>query len=117
MADNSKVFTELSSILRKNAKGMRIKRDEPDCLYIESSKLDEKGKPKFFGAVQVKKSYVAYHLMPIYEHPELFNGISDALRKHMQGKSCFNFTDFDKALFVELDRLTAKAVTLTGLKD
>ena len=113
MADSLKTFTDLSSILRKNAKGMRFKRDEPDCLYIESNKLDKKGKPKFFGAVQVKKSYVAYHLMPIYEHPELLNGISDALREHMQGKSCFNFSVSDKALFVELDRLTAKSATLS----
>ena len=46
--------------------------------------------------------------MPVYEDPALLSGISDALRKKMQGKSCFNFTADDALLFKELDALTKK---------
>ena len=44
--------------------------------------------------------------MPLYACPDLLNSISPELRKRMQGKSCFNFTAIDKALFAELKRLT-----------
>lgn len=62
----------------------------------------------FFGAVQAKKSYVSYYLMPIYEDSSLLDGISDRLRKKMQGKSCFNFTSDDMPLLKELELLTEK---------
>ena len=44
--------------------------------------------------------------MPVYVMPELLNGLSPELRRRMQGKSCFNFTKIDKALFEELAALT-----------
>ena len=61
----------------------------------------------FFGSVFIKKRYVSFHLMPVYVSPPLLENISDALRKRMQGKSCFNFTKADKELFRELADLTA----------
>ncbi|MEO6103348.1 MAG: hypothetical protein ABIP44_06880 [Pseudoxanthomonas sp.] len=85
---------------------MSIRTDEPGNLYVELPRVNPKDKPGFFGAVQTKKSYVSYHLMPVYEDPTLLAGITDALRKKMQGKSCFNFTAEDPLLFRELDTLT-----------
>jgi hypothetical protein len=108
MTDFTSTFASLSKILRKHASGMTIKADTPGNFYIDLPAATLKVKPKFFGAVQTKKSYVSYHLMPVYEDPALLNGISDALRKKMQGKSCFNFTQDDSALFKELDALTKK---------
>jgi len=63
-------------------------------------------KPLFFGAVQIKKNYVSFYLMPIYVQPKLLEKISEALKKRMQGKSCFNFKEVDKDLFEELGDLT-----------
>ncbi|MFZ3080944.1 MAG: hypothetical protein WA109_14800 [Bellilinea sp.] len=62
--------------------------------------------PLFFGSVQLRKNYVSFYLMPVYVFPDLLNGISDSLRKRMQGKSCFNFKQPDPALFEELAVLT-----------
>ena len=62
--------------------------------------------PLFFGSVQLCKNYVSFYLMPVYVFPDLLNGISDSLRKRMQGKSCFNFRQTDPALFEELAVLT-----------
>ena len=51
-----------------------------------------KGRPLHFGAVRIGKAYVSVHLMPVYMSSALITRISPALRKRMQGKSCFNFT-------------------------
>ena len=108
MTDFGTTFASLSKILRKHATGMSIKTDDPGNFYVELPAATPKAKPKFFGAVQAKKSYVSYHLMPVYENPALLNGISDTLRKRMQGKSCFNFTADDPLLLKEIDALTKK---------
>ena len=113
MTDFDSTFALLSDILRQHSFGMSIKTDDPANLYIELPAASTKGKPQFFGAVQTKKSYVSYHLMPVYEDPGLLDGISDALRKKMQGKSCFNFTAEDPLLFKELATLTKKCAAAT----
>ncbi len=56
--------------------------------------------------MRLGKSYVSYYLMPLYVCPDLLVGMSDALRKRMQGKSCFNFATPDEALFNELAQMT-----------
>ncbi len=43
--------------------------------------------------------------MPVYMYPALLDGASDELKRRMQGKSCFNFTSVDEALFDELAQL------------
>jgi hypothetical protein len=61
-----------------------------------------------FGSVRLGKAYVSFHLMPLYMNEALSGTISPALRKRMQGKTCFNFkTAPDAALLAELERLTA----------
>ncbi|HTR80774.1 MAG TPA: hypothetical protein VMM58_04020 [Bacteroidota bacterium] len=60
--------------------------------------------------VDLKKSYVSYHLMGIYMNPKLQAGISKQLKARMQGKSCFNFNTVDNVLFTELDQLTARSI-------
>ncbi len=61
-----------------------------------------------FGGVNAGKRYVSYHLMSVYMDPELLESMSPELRRRMQGKSCFNFTKVDDALFDELSAITAK---------
>lgn len=117
MTDLAPVYAALSAILRRHTGGMAIRTDAPDHLYIERPVVDARGKPRFFGAVQVKRAYVSYHLMPVYEDPGLLAGTSDALRKRMQGKSCFNFKTLEPALFAELDALTARCAATTGCAD
>lgn len=108
MTDLGPVFATLSAVLRKHASGLSIRTDEPGNFYVERPPATPRAKPGFFGAVQTKKSYVSYHLMPVYENPALLEGISASLRERMQGKSCFNFTRPEPSLFKELDALTRK---------
>jgi len=67
----------------------------------------------WFGEVRLGKAYVSFHLMPLYMSEKLTSTISPALKKRMQGKTCFNFkTDPEPELLAELERLTE-----AGLKD
>lgn len=114
MSDLVPVFSSLSDMLRRHGAGMAIRTDLAGHLYIERPATDPRGKPRFFGAVQTKRAYVSYHLMPLYEDPGLLAGTTDALRRRMQGKSCFNFTKLDQALFNELDSLTGRCAAAAG---
>lgn len=70
----------------------------------------EKWKKKlFFGSAQLKKNYVSFYLMPVYMYPDLLSNISPELKKHMQGKSCFNFKKVELKLFQELADLAKKS--------
>lgn len=106
MADFPGTFAALSKILRAQAKGLDCTADTDRQLSYDTRHIRKNGKPLYFGAVMLKKNYVSYHLMPVYTDPSLLGSVSPALRKHMQGKSCFNFKEPDPKLFRELADLT-----------
>ena len=65
----------------------------------------------WFGSVRLGKAYVSFHLMPLYMNPPLARSISPALKKRMQGKTCFNFKNIPiPELLEELKQLTAAAL-------
>mgnify|MGYP006328726635 CR=1 FL=1 len=108
MPDLSPVFSELRKIMAPYAGKLAITRDDEQELYVDTRHMQKNKKPLFFGAVQVKKSYVSFHLMPVYVKPDLLASLSPGLKARMQGKSCFNFATLEPALFKELAAL-AKA--------
>ena len=74
---------------------------------VPSPFKQHKGHPMYFGSVRLGKAYVSFHLMPLYMNESLTASISPALKKRMQGKTCFNFkTAPDAALLADLERLT-----------
>ena len=101
------VFAALRAVLKRYEPGMEVQTDEPRCYYLNTGKLHRK-RPVMFGAVRLGKSYVSYHLMPVYGCSELLEGMSGPLRARMQGKACFNFKAVEPALFEELSRLTER---------
>ena len=104
--DFGAAFAALKKILQRHARSLSVKYDKPGNYYLETRSASFKGRPVFFGAVQIKKSYVGFHLMPVYACPEMLKGMSAALKSRMQGKSCFNFNRPDAKLFGELSKLT-----------
>jgi hypothetical protein len=108
--DFAAVHDELRAIMLRHGAGKVVARDEPGDLVVRTAEVDPKtGEPGWFGTVTVKKSYVAYHLMPLYARPELAEGLSPELARRRQGKTCFNFKRPDPALFAELEQLTEAA--------
>jgi hypothetical protein len=102
-------FTEIEHRLREIVEPLRSKlvatRDRPGDLALEIPGLE--GKPwGYVAGIRRGKRYVSYYLMSVYADPAIAEGMSPELRRRMQGKSCFNFTKVDDALFDELDALT-----------
>jgi hypothetical protein len=115
--DFAKAFYGLKMVFSKYEKQLHVNADTREKYYLETRSPSYKGKPLFFGAVIRGRAYVSFHLMPLYWEPALAKGISASLKKHMQGKSCFNFLAPDAALFRELDRLTSRGFALYRKKN
>jgi hypothetical protein len=100
------VFEKLKAILKPYAKKLTTTADSSAAYSLDGSYSEKYKKAIFFGAAQIKKNYVSFYLMPVYMFPDLLKGISPDLKKHMQGKSCFNFKKVKPDLFNELAELT-----------
>ncbi|HTX58109.1 MAG TPA: hypothetical protein VMH02_00435 [Verrucomicrobiae bacterium] len=98
-------FAALRALFAPYAARLVATADDASTYMLDGCHCAALKRAMFFGGVRAGKSYVSLHLMPIYTNPELLSRISDALRRRMQGKSCFNFTKPDAALFEELSRL------------
>lgn len=105
MSDLAPLFATLKSVLEAHAANLDVVTNDPGHFYANTTVTEAKGKPVFFGMVKQGKKKISFHFMPVYDHPELLDEISDALRKRMQGKSCFNFSADDPELFQELIEL------------
>lgn len=104
------VHARLRTVMLEAAAGQVVAIDEPGNLVVHTHGVDPKtGKPEWFGTVTIKKRYVAYHLIPLYADPSLAADLSPALAKRRQGKTCFNFTAIDDALFAELAMVSRRA--------
>ena len=109
MADFHEVEARLRAILEPYRDQLIVSKEGPDGIYLELPGYE--GKPwGYVGGTRVGKAYVSYYLMGAYDGG-LQASMSPDLRKRMQGKTCFNFTKVDEALFTELEDITAKAIT------
>jgi hypothetical protein len=104
------VFEQLKNILQPYARNLTITADTSKGYSLDGPYSEKWKKVIFFGAAQIQKNYVSFYLMPVYMYPELLKDISPELKKHMQGKSCFNFRKVEPELFKELADLTRKGV-------
>jgi hypothetical protein len=102
------VFEKLKLILKPYASKFKVTVDTSDAYSLDGPYSHKWKKEIFFGAAQIKKNYVSFYLMPVYMFPELLENISPELRKHMQGKSCFNFKKVERPLFDELIQLVQR---------
>ncbi len=100
------VFEKLKSILKPYSSRFKVTADTSRGYSLDDPYSQKWKKEVFFGAAQIKKNYVSFYLMPVYMFPDLLKNISPELKKHMQGKSCFNFKKVVPPLFDELIQLT-----------
>ena len=125
--DFAKVFQELRTILQPYATKLRVAHDDNGYYYLETKSASFRGRPVCFGAVRRGKGYVSFYLMTVYagqlcapvekgsdldkvsKHgKQAASLMSPELKKHMQGKSCFNFKRPEPELFKELALLTKR---------
>jgi hypothetical protein len=94
-------FQGLRKIMKPYDAKLRVIKDGPGGYMSESKSIRYQGKPVMFASI-TSKSYVAFHLFPVYMFPDLLKGISPELKKRMQGKTCWNFKKAEESLFAEL---------------
>ncbi len=116
-ADFATIFQSLKPAFNNVAKRLVLQTDSETEYSLVTRKPSpfpqHKGHPMWFGSVKTSKSYVSLHLMPLYMSPKLQQNISPALKKRMQGKTCFNFRSApDPELIAELKHLADE-----GLKE
>ena len=118
--DFKPLFLRLRTIRLEHANGFSIAADTPTCFGLEADAGPAAvrawgGKMKLAKIpaawVEIGKAYVSYHLMSMYGNPKLLKGMSKKLKARMQGKTCFNFTVNDEALFKELEKHTVEGLT------
>lgn len=117
MADGGefeRVFERLRGILEPFGRRLYIVADDATTYGVDMAPEADRDPTTWFGGVRVGKRYVSYYLMPIYVEPALLEEVSPALRRRMQGKSCFNFTTVDDGLFAELGELTRRGYDRTA---
>jgi|SRR5215467_6747677 len=106
-ADFSSTFQALRAILVPYSKrDTKVVHDKPDNYYLETTFPVMGRGPMMFAAVRKGKSYISYHLLPLYMNPPLQNKVSRELNRRKQGKACFNFSHTDEKLFAELAEIT-----------
>jgi len=58
------VWQKLKSLLQDLSPNLVVKVDEPGNYYLDTPYSEKWKKEVFFGAAQIKKNYVSFHLMP-----------------------------------------------------
>jgi hypothetical protein len=101
------VFAALKEILKPYEKHLHVLPYKPEFYCLATRRAAHKGKPVWFAAIRMGKNYVSYHFMPVYMNPAMQKRIPPDLKKRMQGKACFNFSEVDPKLFRQLSDLTA----------
>jgi hypothetical protein len=117
MAEYGPAFSALRAILAERAAKLSVKTDsatEYTLLTRSPSPFPQhKGQPMYFASVRLGKAYASFHLMPLYMCEPLTSKVSPALKKRMQGKTCFNFKTIpDKDLLTQLEELTDAGLEL-----
>jgi len=106
--DFDAVFDALKAILTPYAPKMKVLEDKPGRYTLLAGYSETLKKDVWFASVMVNKSYVSFHLMPIYMNAPLQATVSPELQKRKQGKACFNFRSVEPKLLSELKTLTKK---------
>lgn len=107
------IFAQLRSLMIEAAPGMVVTDDTPTNFTLKTSWIEARtNQPAWFGWIAIKKSYVAYHVMPLYTLSDLNGAVPASLEKRRQGKTCFNFKKADQVLFDDLRRLTEAAASM-----
>jgi hypothetical protein len=106
-------FAILRGILAAHSTRLVTTVDKPGDFQVASPTMQDRiGRPLAVAAVQTRKNYVSYHLMPVYVRPELLKTLSPRLTKRMQGKSCFTFTTVDPDEAKELSAVTRAGIAV-----
>jgi hypothetical protein len=106
----------LRNILSGNTAPLKIRTNTETNFEVAGTKATMQGRQKvdgmYFASVVPKPKDVRFYFFPIYTHPAEFDTISENLRKHLKGKSCFHFKNLDAALEQDIQQMVAKGLAV-----
>ena len=100
------LFDRFKAMLEPHLGRLHVSGDGPTQYSVDTAPPETRSPATWFAATRIGKRYVSYYLMPVYALDDLSDGISPALTKRRQGKSCFNLSTVDETLLAELTELT-----------
>ena len=107
---NVNVIHVLKQVLAKYERNFHVTANTREKYYLETKTASLNGRPLFFASVLRGKEYVSLHLMPLYWEPALARGISAGVKKHMEGKTTFRYTQApEPSEFRELRKMAGRA--------
>jgi hypothetical protein len=101
----TQIYETLAALLVPYARRMESEM-HPKIGFCLKAKSARTGRETHFGAVQVLPDCVAYHLFPLYAHPDLLKNVSQELHSRMRSPTCFHFETLHAGLVAELAELT-----------
>jgi len=101
----TQIYETLAALLVPYARKMESEM-HPKIGFCLKAKSARTGRETHFGAVQVLPDCVAYHLFPLYAHPELLKNVSPELNNRLRSPTCFHFETLHAGLVAELAELT-----------
>lgn len=101
----AQIYETLAALLVPYARQMESEM-HPKIGYCLKAKSARTGRETHFGAVQALPDGVAFHLFPLYGHPDLLENASPELVSRMRGKTCFHLESLHAGLLSELAHLT-----------
>lgn len=66
MPDLTAVFAALREVIAPYAATLDTRQDYNSGIYVDTRHIPKNRKPLFFGTVQIRKSYVSFHLILVY---------------------------------------------------
>jgi hypothetical protein len=103
-------FLQLKELFQDPVSGWLVVDDLPSKYYVANPVILKNGQPVWFGGVEIKKTYVSVHVMPVYIRPALLEGLPVELLKRKHGKACFNFKKPDPDAFLQLRELISRCL-------
>jgi len=114
--DFDAVFRDLRAILERQAATFSVPDDGPKRYCLDApigpatvkswgGKVKRKTIPVAWA--EIGKAYVSFHLMGL---EAASSAMSPALKARLQGKTCFNFSKPEAALFEELEAVTVRSI-------
>ena len=104
----AQLYEALAALLVPYARKMESEM-HPKIGFCLKAKNARTGRESHFGAVQAVPDGVAYHLFPLYGHPELLDGLSAEVFNRLRSKTHFHFESLDTGQIAELAKLTHRA--------
>lgn len=110
MNDLHAIFLHLREVAVLSAPSMKLSKDTMGeiMLSVPQDVLDARD-PVWFASVRLNASNIAFYLPPLAMKECRDLVVSTQLRARATGRTCFQFSRNEPALFDELAHLTAKA--------